>query len=117
MNGPDWVHGSYERMTHDGGQLLLIDGLVDRFDDSNDVLHLQNVEEPSNERSMQDHRLAPEAARVTTLVQTKQLRHAGRVQIGHIAEINDDVALAGKALELLAPLLPATYVVLTRENN
>jgi hypothetical protein len=117
MSGPDCVDGSLERMTHDGGQLLLIDGLVDGFDDSKDVLHLQELEDPANERSMQNDRLAAEAVCVATLVQTEQLRHAGRIQIGHVAKINDDVRFAGQALEFLAPLLSATYVVLTRKND
>jgi hypothetical protein len=117
MSRPDCVDASRERMTHDEAQLLLIDGLVDGFDDSKDVLHLQELEEPANERSMQDDRLAAEAVRVATLVQTEQLRHAGRIQIGHVAKINDDVGLAGQALEFLAPSLPATYVVFTREND
>ena len=117
MGGPECVDASLERMTRDGGQLLLIDGLVDGFDDSKNVLHLQELEEPANERSMQDDRLAAEAVRVATLVQTEQLRHAGRIQIGHVAKINDDVGLAGQALELVAPSLPATYVVLARKND
>jgi hypothetical protein len=82
-------------MTHDGGQLLLIDGLPDGFDDSKDVLHLQELEEPPDERSMHDDRLAAETVCATALVKAKQLRHAGRIQIGHVAEINDDVGLAG----------------------
>jgi hypothetical protein len=117
MSGPDCVECSLERMTHDGGQLLLIDGLVDCFDDSKDVLHLQDLEEPSNDRSMQDDRLAAEAVELATFVQAKQLRHAGRIQIAHVAKIDDDVGLAGQALEFVAPLLPATYVVLTRKND
>jgi hypothetical protein len=117
MGGPECVDASLERMTRDGGQLLLIDGLVEGFHDSKDVLHLQELEEPANDRSMQDDRLAAEALCVATLVQTKQLRHAGRIQIGHVAKINDDVGLAGQALELVAPSLPATYVVLARKND
>jgi hypothetical protein len=104
-------------MAHYGGQLLLIDGLVDGFDDSKDVLHLQEVEEPANERSMQDDRFAAEAVCVATLVQAEQLRHAGRIQMGHIAKIDDDVALAGQALEFGAPSLPASYVVLARKKD
>jgi hypothetical protein len=117
MSWPECVGTSRERMTHDGGQLLLIDGLVDGFHDSKDVLHLQELEEPANERSMQDDRLAAEAFRVAMFVQTEQLRHAGRIQIGHVAKINDDVGLAGQALEFLAPSLPTTYVVFTRKND
>jgi hypothetical protein len=68
IRGPECVDDSRERMTHEGGQLLLIDGLVDGFDDSKDVLHLQELEEPANERSMQDDRLAAEAVREATFV-------------------------------------------------
>jgi hypothetical protein len=117
MSGPDCVDDSLERMTHEGGQLLLIDGLVEGFDDSKDVLHPQELEEPANERSMQDDRLAAEAVRLATLVQTEQLRHAGRIQIGHVAKIDDDVGFAGQALEFAAPSLPASYVVFTRKND
>ena len=64
---------------------------------------------------MQDERLAAEAFRVAMFVQTEQLRHAGRIQIGHVAKINDDVGLAGQALEFVAPSLPTTYVVFTQK--